>query len=519
MPLDTRFELPDDIAVGIGDVSKRGGWNVPAPDNYALPTETWREVVARRTRCHEVRDKLAAGEVREVNDLITLNLDTEQFARDVIAQSEGAGVAARILARPARRVGPGPYLRLRRFPVRRAQHPRTPLHRLPGGYAGFLDDLERSERPHSPNALSDFRDVLAQVEKHPSERYFILKSIVLNNLYGVDIMEEAVEICKLRLFLKLVAQLESYDHIEPLPDIDFNIRAGNTLVGFTSLDAVRRAMTIMPNGQHRQVFPEEQEALKRIEEEAETASRAFNQFRWQQTLYGGEVTAADKAALRTRLDGLRDELDRYLATEYGVDLKKAAAYECWQTSHQPFHWFVEYYGVMSNGGFDVVVGNPPYVASKSIEYSLGRNVEHRYPDIYAYVLERSKQVTSKIGRCGMILPLSITFSRDFVELRQNVRAWGTSWLSSFDNIPAALFAGVSQRCTIWCQLRQATILSLLASIGGALNTGPASWQTFLIQRCRRITKWDLSAFRGSPGSRASAYCGCIRGSLVTLQLA
>ena len=71
-------------------------------------------------------------------------------------------------------------------------------------------------------------------------------------------MEAAVEICKLRLFLKLVAQLESYDQIEPLPDIDFNVRAGNTLVGFTSLDAVQRAMTIMPNGQHRQVFPEDQ---------------------------------------------------------------------------------------------------------------------------------------------------------------------------------------------------------------------------------------------------------------------
>ena len=55
-------------------------------------------------------------------------------------------------------------------------------------------------------------------------------------------MEEAVEICKLRLFLKLVAQLESYEQLEPLPDIDFNVRAGNTLVGFTSLDAVRQAM-------------------------------------------------------------------------------------------------------------------------------------------------------------------------------------------------------------------------------------------------------------------------------------
>ena len=41
-------------------------------------------------------------------------------------------------------------------------------------------------------------------------------------------MEEAVEICKLRLFLKLAAQADTVDKLEPLPDIDFNIRAGNT---------------------------------------------------------------------------------------------------------------------------------------------------------------------------------------------------------------------------------------------------------------------------------------------------
>ena len=74
-------------------------------------------------------------------------------------------------------------------------------------------------------------------------------------------MEEAVEICKLRLFLKLVAQLETYDQIEPLPDIDFNIRPGNTLVGFTSLDAVRQAMTITRGGQFRALDEEQQETL------------------------------------------------------------------------------------------------------------------------------------------------------------------------------------------------------------------------------------------------------------------
>src|SRR5207249_6502426 len=106
----------------------------------------------------------------------------------------------------------------------------------------FVDDLERSGERHHPRRFVDFRDIMAEVEKHPNRRYFILKSIIVNNLYGVDIMEEAVEICKLRLFLKLVAQVERDEQIEPLPDIDFNIRPGNTLVGYATYDEVKRAV-------------------------------------------------------------------------------------------------------------------------------------------------------------------------------------------------------------------------------------------------------------------------------------
>ena len=447
--LDMPFDMPEEIAAGIDDVSKRGGWNAPAPDDYALPTETWREVVARRQRYAEVRAKLASGEVQEINDLITLNLDIERFAGDVISQSEGPELlrafwhAMRDVSVLDPTCGSGAFLFA-------ALNILEPLYTAClEGMRGFLDDLERSECPRSPNALSDFRDVLERVERHPSERYFILKSIVLNNLYGVDIMGEAVEICKLRLFLKLVAQLESYHQIEPLPDIDFNIRAGNTLVGFTSQDAVRQAMTIMPNGQHRQVFPEDQAALDRINEDAEIASAAFDQFRWQQTMLGGEVTANDKVNLRRRLESLSDEIDRYLATEYGVDLSDSDAYDAWRASHQPFHWFVEFYGIMSKGGFDVVIGNPPYVSTKKVPYSLTVTETEGFPDIYGHIVLRSTALTVYRGRCSMIVPLSITFSRDFGLLRERLLKWGTGWFSSYDNIPAALFVGVSQRCTIW----------------------------------------------------------------------
>ena len=457
--LDAPFELPVEISAGVGDVSQRGGWNAPAPEDYALPTETWREVVARRQRYAEVRTKLAAGEVREVNDLITLNLDIERFAKDVIAQSEGPELLRAFwhalygnrersdtgisVLDPT--CGSGAFLFA-------ALNVLEPLYTAClEGMRGFLDDAERSERKRSPEHLGDFRRILEQVDKHASERYFVLKSIVLNNLYGVDIMEEAVEICKLRLFLKLVAQLESYDQIEPLPDIDFNVRAGNTLVGFTSLEAVRKAMTIMPNGQRRQVFPEEQAALDRINEEAETASAVFNQFRWQQTMLGGEVTPADKQSLRDRLQSLDDELDCLLAVEYGVDPRNSAAYDAWRASHEPFHWFVEFYGIMSSGGFDVIIGNPPYIEYRKVkdDYTIRNYITESCGNLYAFALERSKQISSVKGNLSMIVPVALVSTQRMTLIQHVLETDSDCWYSNYSMRPGKLFNLADQALTIF----------------------------------------------------------------------
>ena len=78
---------------------------------------------------------------------------------------------------------------------------------------------------------------LSQVERgHPSVNYYIKKMIITENLFGVDIMEEAVEIAKLRLFLALVAAANTVDDLEPLPNIDFNILPGNSLIGLMRVD-------------------------------------------------------------------------------------------------------------------------------------------------------------------------------------------------------------------------------------------------------------------------------------------
>ena len=434
-------ELPPDIAAGVDDVAKRGGWNQAAPPAYALPTETWREHVARRRRYEEVRAKLAAGEATSINDLITYNLDIETFAQDVIAGSEGPELV-RAFWKVLRKVsvldptcGSGAFLFA-------ALNVLEPLYTAClGAMRGFLDDLERSRRKHRPEKLGDFRKVLGQVEAHASERYFILKSIIIDNLYGVDIMEEAVEICKLRLFLKLVAQLERYDQIEPLPDIDFNVRAGNTLVGFTSLDGVKRTLS---------ADLVKQLALPRIEERAEIADRAFRKFREMQTGHGMDAGAfaATKVELRKRLDELRDELDEYLAGDYGVKVENRQAYRQWRDSHQPFHWFVEFYGIMHRGGFDVVIGNPPWKEYSTVKrtYTVQGYRTERCGNLYGLCTERSLNLATAGGRFSFIVQLPIVCSSRMLLLRDILKKHVEQlYVIPFDDRPGKLFEGL-QHC-------------------------------------------------------------------------
>ena len=462
--------LPDEIAAGIKDVSKRAGWNKPAPSEYALPTEIWREVVARRRRYEEIWNKMVDGEVRSVNDLITYNLDIRQFAHDVIENCEGPEllraiyytIAGRIPEKSNQQVQPGmsildPTCGSGAF-LFAALNILEPLYEAClDRMQVFLDELESSEQKHRSDKFGDFRKILERIEKHPNRRYFILKSIILNNLYGVDIMEEAVEICKLRLFLKLVAQVDNVEKIEPLPDIDFNIRAGNTLVGFASYDEVKNAV----EGEEQGKFDFD-DAMVRIDERAQDVDDLFNLFREMQTEHGMDTTdfpAGVKQKLGKNLEALGDELDRYLASEYGIDKKSIPnekKYEKrfmqWRESHQPFHWFIEFYGIIKDGGFDVIIGNPPYVAYRKIikEYRLPPNyyITESCGNLYSFIMERCYSLLFNMGRFGMIVPVSFISGESYEPLAR-ISFCNNSWVSSFSNRPGKLFYGVEQRLVVF----------------------------------------------------------------------
>jgi hypothetical protein len=378
--------------------------------------------------------------IRNINDFITLNLDIVAYAQDFLRNLTDPLVLRAFYFECLQKLsvldptcGSGAFLFA-------ALNILEPLYEL------CLDKMEEMVGQAFPPVhagkvarasslrikYKDFVEELQRVERHPNRRHFIYKNIIVNNLYGVDIMAEAVEICKLRLFLKLVAETDDPDRVEPLPDIDFNIRAGNTLVGYATLAEVQQSLF-------------GRAVLDRIRQ-VDIQLRAYRNC---QTEIGISATALrkNKEHIRTLLAEIEDKLDRSLFSEYGArDLTD------WKRTHQPFHWYVEFNSIIQAGGFDVIVGNPPYVELKDVtDYSVRGYSTGNCGNLYTLCLERSSALLDERGGLGVIVPLS-GFSTERMQPYQDhiANRYTKLWLSYYsgDAHPSVMFDGVRYRLCI-----------------------------------------------------------------------
>jgi hypothetical protein len=179
---------------------------------------------------------------------------------------------------------------------------------------------------------------------------------------------------------------------------------------------------------------------------------------------------------------LEDELNDYLAREYEVKPTHKAEYQAWLASHKPFHWFIEFYGIMKSGGFNVIIGNPPYVELKVLtDYQLRGYHCTDCGNLYAVMLERGRQLGDLSGWQGFIVPVSSVSTDRYVTL-QKLLVQRQLYYSSYDDRPSRLFDGLEHaRLTIHI-------------IGHYVDT-PTLWST-------RYNKWTAS-------ERAHLF-GCLR---------
>ena len=436
-------DIPDEIAIGLDTMlpnllERRKDWNKPTPEDYALPTEIWRETIERRNRYFELLTKIREGQITQINDFITYNLDIRWFVEDLLTKTDDhrfvlhfyKALQSITILDPT--CGSGAFLFA-------ALNILEPLYEI---------CISRMQEFNGKNA-NLFKDQLDEIEKkyRSNIQYFIYKSIILRNLYGVDIMHEATEIARLRLFLKMVAVVDVDRRAEnlgldPLPDIDFNIRCGNTLIGYATEEELDKALA------YGDMFAN-QEFKRTIEDEMQKVATAYKEFKQIQFTQHENVTKfkSAKNELADRLKELNAALNQqlYKSTTTYSESHGGLTYDKWLESHQPFHWIAEFYQIIKgNGGFDVIIGNPPYVeiSKNKITYSLKNN----YKDLYAYILERVLLISKSQNSLGFIIPVSFNSTPGFHPLFK--KYFQSSLYISCYADTADMFSGITKRLSI-----------------------------------------------------------------------
>jgi len=215
----------------------------------------------------------------------------------------------------------------------------------------------------------DVEKVLTDIRKSPSRNYYIVRQIIVNNLYGVDIMEGAIEIAKLRFWLWLISKVDPKKvedkRIETLPNLDFNLMVGNSLIGFVDIEDVefdfipvkpKKRWVTLTSKQYLITTWTDKEKVKWLKDLAKK-KREFK------TLPTHEAIKL-KEKLNKELEQARKFLDEkflQLLKSKGIEISKEEFLKL-----KPFHWGFEFYEVFDlekpkeERGFDIVIGNPPY---------------------------------------------------------------------------------------------------------------------------------------------------------------
>jgi type I restriction-modification system DNA methylase subunit len=264
---------------------------------------------------------------------------------------------------------------------------RAPLEEQRASAKKLKDPTLRDEQTTAAQAAlekfdADFAD--PEYADYARKLYLIEKC-----LYGVDIQPIAVQIAKLRFFISLVVEQKlgtDHQRLTPLPNLETKIVAANTLLPIPRSGAQQSLLT----------NPEvaEKEAELREANASHFAAKRFG----------------DKRRRKTRILKLRNELAQLLKAETMLAPGDADRMTAWDPFDQNIHanffdpeWM---YGFQQ--GFDIVIGNPPYVRQEAIKEQkaeLKPHYPHSYSgtaDLYVYFYERSFQLLKPGGALSFI---------------------------------------------------------------------------------------------------------------------
>jgi len=256
------------------------------------------------------------------------------------------------------------------------------------------------------------------------------QTIIENCLFGVDINPNSVKICRLRLWIELLksAYYKNETELETLPNIDINIKCGNSLVSRFAIDAdikkalrnsnynidgYRAAVSTYRNAQNKEQKREMEKVINAIKNDFKT--NIDDPFKGKLSTARGKV---DRIA--TEINTQKQWGDK-VSNKLFSDLEKAKKSlnkleeerdnrESNKIFENAFEWRFEFPEVLNDVGdfvgFDVVIGNPPYVSHDKIDFReyLKSNYKcfEAFADLYCYFFEKGISILNAKGYLNFI---------------------------------------------------------------------------------------------------------------------
>jgi REP element-mobilizing transposase RayT len=232
----------------------------------------------------------------------------------------------------------------------------TEIVRARSALTPYFDKVEQASSLSSSGNHKQNACATLESERTP---YHFKRHAIQNCLYGVDIDASAVEIAKLRLWLSLVVDEEDVQQIKPLPNLDYKIVAGNSLIGFPFKSLGRSEIEVL-----KQQFFDETDHEK-----------------------------------KTRL---KSRIDQQLAKTFAAS-KQSLGYEV------NFDFEIYFSEVLHRkGGFDLLIANPPYVRQEKIKElkpalkAFGYECFNGTADLLVYFYERGVKLLRPGGAIALI---------------------------------------------------------------------------------------------------------------------
>ena len=255
---------------------------------------------------------------------------------------------------------------------------------------------------------------------NPYSRAALKREIIENNIYGVDIEKGAIDIARLRFWLSIVVDAEKP---EPLPNFDYKFMQGNSLIeSFDGhdlshiLDKDRGSRSIPGRSARKTGWAENQTGMEFGSDEVKQNLR-----NWLK-MYFSLTDHKEKAYYRELING---SVKSYIVQQGIGPVAETRLNAIDPSANKDFFlWHTWFKDIFDNGGFDIVIGNPPYVSSKEIpeidkyEYKRHYSLAKKQFDLYSLFIERGRKLAKTEGILSLIIPDSLVGRSNFKDTRQ-----------------------------------------------------------------------------------------------------